>query len=203
MELKLDGYLTKEQYLLGNKLYLHTIATDKTRFVIQIGQFEMVAGGGLAVIGIGLLANDSLGLGILLFAVGLFLGYLGYLQRQVPHKLWENIKDLHLSGSVSDDGIVLRSPNGQNSYRWSDFSGYGAEGDIVLLIPRNSNMGHIIPQQMFQDHQSWLVSKSLLAVKLPLTRSFQRQNVSFEKSEAMLWILIAVAALAILIQFVR
>ena len=136
MELKLDGYLTKEQYLLATKLMARKTSSQKGNIILDFWIFLMAMGVCGVIAGIAVLLSHRTDIGILSMIIGAIFIKLAFDFRKAPEKSWKSIEGIHITGQVSDDGIILVTANGQNNYQWDDLSGFGLEQDVVLLAPK-------------------------------------------------------------------
>ncbi len=199
MELKLDGCIKKEQYLLGTKLSLRAIPTSGNKLVFELWIFMMVVGIVSLIAGAGVWLSHNFIVSIILIVFGAVFIKLGFELKKLPEKAWKSIEGLHITGSVTEEGIELITSNGQSHFKWDDLSGFGAENDIVLLVPKGPNSAFIIPKQYFSNALSWQVFNHLVSERLPITHSLSQDKVPFEKTNPFLYILLGIVTLMLLI----
>jgi small-conductance mechanosensitive channel len=198
MEIKLDGYITEEQFILARKLGQSKIRTEessngkkqriKLRFSIEGWLVFLLAGGVLAVIAIVLLINLNIFSGALIAILAFFMIIIGFKAKISLEDIWKSIDGTKISGRITSDEIELATPTAQSRFTWNSFSGYGEEGEIVLLILKNSFQTQIISRNFFSHDQDWQEFKTTIAQYLPLTHSLQQNKLSGNE-KLQLWLL--------------
>jgi len=98
----------------------------------------------------------------LAFAIFLIVGPRGAIT-----KIWQNAPLLHqrVDGTISEDGVVWKTPSGQLNLSWDKFIAHRRRAD-VLLIYTSLNAALILPRSYFANDSDWSAANDLAARKV-------------------------------------
>jgi hypothetical protein len=193
MEIKLDGTLTKDEFLQAAKLGNHPV-TKNLHFRIELWLLLLLAG--LVIIGLGIggmIVNlDYYPIELVSTIFGAVLVVIGVKIRNAVAQVWDKNETLraHCEGLVTDDFIEMRTPTSESRLQWSELSGYGEFHEVIVLF-RGTTLAIPFSKRFFQGESEWLQFKTLVAGKL--ARTHRINPVSW--ANFLIWIIIAVSAI--------
>jgi hypothetical protein len=201
MELKLDGSLSKDEFLQAVKLGNHPIAKN-SQFKMDLWALLLLAGGAIIAISVGeIIVNPDYYLLALLGAtIGAILVTVGLKVRAAISQIWDKNEAIRAcrEGLVTDEYIELRNLAGQSRLQWSALSGYGEIQDIIVLY-QGVTLALPITKRFFGTETEWLQFKSLVAERLPLTHRINPMS----RGNLLVWLLIIVAAVLLAVELSR
>ncbi len=196
MEIKLDGALTKEDFLRAMKLANHPILKKGQWVEIWI----LLLAAGAIMIGAGILGMavmmEYFPAEIVLIAFGMIFVFIGLRLSRAAAEQWEKIEGLraHREGVVTDDYIEMSMPTSQHHIQWKEFNGYGEYQEVVVLF-QGTSLATPFSRRLFQSDSEWRQFKSLAAEKLPLSHQVNPAR----PGNLLVWLLIIIAiAVAVL-----
>jgi hypothetical protein len=198
MEIKIDGSLTKEEFLRSVKLVNRPI-TKRTQFRFDLWILILLVG--LAAVGLSIwgmtINRDYYPLEFIGFVIGLALAIFGLKLRTAISQLWDKNEALraHREGLATDEYIELKTQTIQSRYQWSGFSGYGEYEEVVVLFLQGAAQAMTFSRRFFQSDTDWLQFKSLVEAKLPLTHRIKPVN----RGDIFIWLLILISVIAIVV----
>jgi hypothetical protein len=197
MELQFEGALTKDEFLSVSKLVGRPLAREKGKLTFDLW-LVLVAAGTVLVVGAIWEATQMQRTYIIWFVLGLILLIIGRELRKVPQKLWEQNEKFRAwrEGEVTEDVVEIRTPFGHARFLWTDFIGYGEYKGTVVLFP-DTAVGVPFPKRFFKSEAEWDSFQALVASKLQMSH----QAISIKLSTILLFVVIAIALTALLVQF--
>jgi len=200
MQVKLDGTLTKDEFLQAAKLGNHPISKN-AHFNIELWILFLLAG--LVIIGLaigGMTVNMAYYPIELVSAIfGAILVLLGLKIRNPWARVWDKNETLHAhcDGLVSDDSIEMRTPTSESRLQWSELSGYGEFHGVIVLF-RGTTLAIPFSKRFFQSEEEWLQFKTLVAGKLALTHRID----PISRVNILIWIIIAASAILLVFKII-
>ena len=196
MEIKIDGSLTKDEFLRAAKLVNRPIRKE-TQFRVDLWVLIFLVG--LTALGLSIwgttVDRSYYPLEVLGFVIGLALAMVGLKLRAAISQLWDKNEALRArrEGLATDEYIELKTPTIQSRYQWSGFIGYGETEEVVVLFLLGVAQAMTFSRRFFQSEADWLQFKSLVAEKLPLTHRINPIN----RGDFLIWLLIFISVIAI------
>ena len=197
MELQFEGALTRDEFLSASKLGSRPLAKKRGVITFDLWPVLIAVGVVLAIAGIWQ-ATQMQRTYIIWVVLGLILSILGMKLRTVPQKLWEQNETLRVQreGKITEDAVEIHTPLGQSRLLWTNFIGYGEYRDTVVLF-QNTALGVPFPKRFFKSEAEWDSFRAMVTRKLQVSH----QVTSVRPSTVLLLIVIAIAIIALLVQF--
>jgi hypothetical protein len=203
MEIPFEGTLTKDEHLDAVQIAKKPIPGEG-KIVLEPWRALVVIGGILTPISIWqmfLVITQSQGggiAGLLLLVIGVFIIMLGVRLRATPHQLWEQNASLRerRAGKITDDAVEIITSLGEFRLPWTSLTGYGEYKEIIVLFQGALNMP--FPKRFFENEETWDSFRSLVAEKLEISH----RVVPIKRSQILLYLIIAIALIALLVQAV-
>ncbi len=181
MNLHFKGTITKQEYVDIITLISNPVKSAPRGTIAQWipSIILMIAG---AVVGIGTLAYGATIRNALIIAMAmvpivfavLILSSMRPRKRISPtaqaEVFWRNEanRKLVIEGTVTDEGILMKTSAGESLMRWEGFAGYGEYNDIVVLIqPTRTFLS--IPKRFFEKPEDWATFRNAVGDKLNMT----------------------------------
>ena len=107
----------------------------------------------------------------------------------------EEVPDVAISGSVSEQRITIRVGGHEEHVQWPDFSG-AISGDDYVILQRSQFFTFILGRELFRDDASWNELRAIVARSVPPV-----QPQTPRRMIAMLLVWIAIFAVVMLVYF--
>jgi len=107
----------------------------------------------------------------------------------------EQVPDVAVSGSVSEQRITIRVGGHEEHVQWQDFSG-AVSGDDYVVLQRSQFFTFILGRELFRDDASWNELRAIVARSVPPV-----QPQTPRRTLAMVLIWVAILAAVMLVYF--
>ncbi len=188
MNLHFRGTLTKDEYvdiitLLSSPLK-NAQPGAKAKWIPSILLLIIAVIVGAGTIWYGVSKGDSV---IMLTALGpilmvfLILASLRGRKRISPaaqaEAMWRNEANrrLVIEGTITDEGIAMKTAAGESLIRWEGFAGYGEYKDIVVLI-QQVKTSLSISKRFFEKEEDWTAFRDIASARLSVTHRVEEPS---------------------------
>ncbi len=178
MRLHFGGTLTKQDYVdiitLATSPLKNARRGEMARWIPSIFLLIVAVVVGIGTLWYGFTRGDSI---ILLTAIGPFLMVVLILsslrrgRRLAPaaqaEMMWRNEanRNFRLEGTVTDEGIAMKTEAGESLIKWEGFLGYGEYKDIVVLVQQAKTFLSL-PKRFFEKQEDWARFRIIVGEKL-------------------------------------
>ncbi len=178
MNVHFTGTLTKQDYVdiitLATSPLKNARRGERAKWIPSILLLIIAVVVGAGTLWYGFSRGDSL---ILLTAVGpllmvvLILSSLRRGRRLPPaaqaDAMWRNEanRNYRLEGTVTDEGIAMKTEAGESLIRWEGFLGYGEYKGIIVLVQQAKTFLSI-PKRFFEKEEDWARFRIIVGEKL-------------------------------------
>jgi hypothetical protein len=189
MDLRYSGTLSKDEYLAQLKL--------NSRPVLAKGGFHFDFWALFGVIGVLLVLLAALGFSYaesfrsnlyiwnsLELIGGILMLVLAWKVRAVPAKFWEENKDSisSIAGRISEEAILVETANGNLRLEWSEITGYGEYGDLVVLY-KLPTFALPFLARFFDSQQEWLTFRKMVGDRIQITHRVEQRHTPSRRNK--------------------
>ena len=206
MDLRYSGTLSKDEYLAQMKLNSRQVLT-KAGFHFDFWAVFAVSGALLlllAAIGFSYAESFRSNLYIWNFLeliVGILMLSFAWKIRAMPGKFWEENKDSisTVAGRISEEAILVETANGTLQLDWSEITGYGEYGDLVVLY-KLPTFALPFLERFFESQQDWLAFRKMVGDRTQMTHRVEQRRTSSPRNK-LVYALLLISIIVMLIYY--